>query len=598
MQLSEHLWRVEDTCNVYVVAGPDGCACVDFGAGRALELPAMRAAGPLRDVLLTHHHRDQAQSLPLAVAAGARVWAPHAERALLDDVEAHWQARELLGSYNPRQDRFALAEPVPVAGTLRDYEDYSFAGHSFTVVPTPGHTPGSLSLLATLDGRRVAFTGDLIAGPGQLWSLAATQWSYGGGEGLAATVLSLLDLKARRLELLLPSHGEPIAEVDAAIDLTVERLWALIQARQQKNLRLFALLEAPYAQLSEHLLWNRTSMANSYALLSRGGKALLFDFGYDFATGVPAGADRAARRPWLYSIPALKARYGVTQIEAVVPTHYHDDHVAGCNLLRDREGAQVWAAESFADILERPADHDLPCLWHEPIAVERRLPLGVPIAWEEHRFTLHPLPGHTRHAVAISLEVDGRRALITGDQYGGGGTIINYVYAAGFGPDDYAASAALLRRLAPDLVLSGHGAPLEPGPGYLDALAARGEALARLHRELLPPEALAWDGGGFAATIAPYQLAARAGEPAELRVTVRNPHPRPALAEVRLSAPAGWLVPGAITLALPPHGEAAAPLALTPAGQARRARVLADITLDGRPLGQQAECLVTVRDEG
>lgn len=598
MHLSEHLIRVQDTCNVYVLAGPDGCACVDFGAGRALELPELRGAGRLTDVLMTHHHRDQAQGLPRAVAAGARVWAPHAERALFDDVDAHWQARPLLNSYNPRQDRFALAEPVPVAGTLCDYAGYSFAGHSFTVIPTPGHTPGSLSLLATVDGRRVAFTGDLIAGPGQVWSLAATQWSYGGGEGLAATILSLLDLRARRPELLLPSHGEPIAEVEAAIDLTVERLGALIQARRRYNLRLFALLEEPYARLGEHLLWNRTSMANSYALLSRSGKALLFDFGYDFATGFPAGADRASRRPWLYTISALKARYGVRQIEAVIPTHPHDDHVAGCNLLREFEGAQVWAAESFADILEAPASFDLPCLWYDPIPVARRLPLGVPIAWEEHRFTLHPLPGHARHAVAISLEVDGRRVLITGDQYGVDGTVVNYVYPAGFGPGDYAASAALYRRCAPDLILSGHDAPLEPGPDYFELLERRGAALERLHRELLPPGPLAWDGGGPAATIAPYQLAAHLGAPAELRVTLRNPHPRPAQAVVRLLAPAGWAVPGPATVKLPPAGEAAATLAVTPAGPARRARVVAEITLDGQPLGQQAECLVTVKDEG
>jgi glyoxylase-like metal-dependent hydrolase (beta-lactamase superfamily II) len=591
MQLSEHLWRVEDTCNVYVVAGGDGCVCVDFGAGRVLGLPA---AARITDVLMTHHHRDQAQGLPLAVAAGARVWAPHAERELFEAADERWQARELLNSYNSRQDRFALAEAVPLAGTLRDYAGYSFAGRRFIVLPTPGHTPGSLSLLAELDGRPVAFTGDLISGPGQVWSLAATQWSYNGAEGLAAMILSLLDLKARRPALLLPSHGDPIGDVDAAIDLTVERLWALIQARQQKNLRLFELREAPYARLSPHLLWNRTSMANSYALLSRSGAALLFDFGYDFATGTPAGADRAARRPWLATIPALKERFGVARVAAVVPTHPHDDHVAGCNLLRDVEGAEVWAADCFADVLERPADHNLPCLWYEPIPVDRRLPLGVPIAWEEHRFTLHPLPGHARHAVAISLEVDGRRVLISGDQYHGGGAVVNYVYPAGFGPDDYAASAALFRRLAPDLILSGHDDPLTPGPELFAALDRRGEELARLHRALLPPEALAWDGGGCAAAIAPYQLSAAAGAPVALRVTVRNPYPRPARAELRLSVPAGWRCEQPAALALPPSGEATASVAVVPAGPARRARVVADLSLDGRPLGQQAECLITV----
>lgn len=596
MRLSANLWCVEDSCNVYVVGGA-APVCVDFGTGLALDAGLLRAAGGPAHVLMTHHHRDQGQGLPLAAAAGAQIWAPHQEQDLFAAVDAHWQAREIANNYNTRQDRFSLLEPVPLAGTLRDYAAYDFGGRRFEVLPTPGHTVGSVSLLSAIDGRLVAFTGDLIAGPGQLWSLAATQWSYNGGEGLVATILSLLALKERRPDLLLPSHGPPITAVDQAIDLTVERLLELVRLRGH-NPRLLQFREQPYLALSERLLWNRTSMAYGYVLLSRSGRAMLFDFGYDFIPGaaIAAGSDRAARRPWLYTLPALKRQFGVREISAVVPTHAHDDHVAGLNLLRDAESAAVWAAAPYADILQNPHDYDLPCLWHDPIAVDRVLPLEQPISWEEHTFTLYALPGHARHAVAISLEVDGRRVLIAGDQHGGDGVTANYVYQNGFGADDYRASAALYGRLGPELILSGHFPPQEAGPGFFEELERRGESLARLHRALLPARLPDPAAAELVARIRPYVTMTRPGRPVELRVTVRNPGDRPAWAEVALSTPPGWepATPrGAVRL--PPGDEGAVSFRITPHGPpTRRARVAADVTIDGRPLGQQAEALISI----
>jgi glyoxylase-like metal-dependent hydrolase (beta-lactamase superfamily II) len=602
-QLSAHLWRIPDSCNVYLITGERGTVCVDFGTGLALGHPAFQEHHGAFIVLVTHHHRDQVQGLPEAIVLGGRAWVPHTEQDMFRAVDEHWQARALFNDYNMRQDRFSLLDRIPIEGTLRDYASYSFYGHTFEVLPTPGHTVGSLSLLAEIDGRRVAFTGDLIAAPGKIWSLAATQWTYNEGEGLAATILSLLALKARRPELLLPSHGEPIADVDEAIDRTVARLETLIEARKQKNRKLSMLRAEPYVALSPHLLWNRTSLAYSYVLLADNGKALFFDFGYDFSIGLAAGADRAARRPWLYSLPALKAGFGVREIGAVIPTHYHDDHVAGINLLREVEGTAVWLAENFADVLARPDDYNLPCLWYDPVPADRVLPLGQPIEWEGYTLTLHPLHGHTTYAVAISLEVDGRRVVVAGDQYQASEqllapTLWNYVYRNGFALDDYRASAALFRRLDPQLVLTGHWRPFAVQPDYFASLDEQGETLARLHRDLLLDADLAGDPEEGIALIRPYQLTAQAGEAIELHVTVRNPHPTATRAELRLALPDGWEVAEeAIGVALPPTGEATRAFHVTPHGPpARRTRIAVDVALDGKPLGQQAECLISVRE--
>lgn len=602
-QISENLFCYEDTCNVYIVRYQQQAVLIDFGSGDVLQHLDSIGIQQVTDVLMTHHHRDQGQGLHRAAEAGINIWVPHTEQDLFWQVDAHWQGREIYNNYNMRQDRFSLLEPVPIAGTLLDYETRQFAGCDFLVVPTPGHTTGAVTLMATLDGQRLAFSGDLIAAPGKLWSLAATQWSYNGAEGVAATVASLLDLKQRQPDLLLPSHGQPMQAPEAAIDLLVERCWQLLQVRGH-NLRLFELRDRPYEAITPHLLKHRASMANSYVLLSESRKALYFDFGYDFITGMPLGSDRASRRPWLYTIPALRQQFGVETIDVAIPTHFHDDHVAGLNLLRRVEGAQVWAADLFADILENPARYDLPCLWYDPIPVDRRLPLQTPIQWEEYTLTLYPLPGHTRYAVAIAFEVDGQKVLVSGDQYqGNDGLELNYVYANEFQIDDYVHSAALYRRLQPDLILTGHWEPLRVTPGYYDRLDQLGAELARLHRELLP-ENPDMGAQGFVARIQPYQVTAHSGEQIALDVAVHNPLPHPVQVALELVVPAGWqIIPqdGAGTSATLQLAAGAAQMVrfgvMAPAGsRARRVRVAVDVTVDGRRFGQQAEALVTIVD--
>lgn len=567
-----------DTCHVYLLPNGREAVLIDCGDGSVLDRLPEFGVERITDVLMTHHHRDQAQGLARLAGAGARIWVPEAEADLFRAVDAHWQAREIYNSYNNREDRFSLLEPVPIAGVLKDYHTYKFGGREFQVVPTPGHTTGSISLITD----RRAFVGDLIAGPGKVWSLAATQWTYNGGEGIPGTILSLLDLKERNLVQLLPSHGVIMDDPQAAIDLTVERLTGLRDLRRQ-NPRLFTLREKPYEPITPHLLKNRTSMSNGYVLLSRSGKALLIDFGYDFLFGHAYGADRASRRPWLYTIPALKRQYGVSRIDAVVPTHYHDDHVAGCNLLRAVEGTQVWAAVNFADILERPAHYDLPCLWYDPIAVDRVLPLGEPVRWEEYELTLYPLPGHTLHAVAILFTVDGKKVMATGDQWAGNGTELNYVYKNRFSAADYRLTGELLQQVQPDLIISGHWDPIAVTPAFTGQLISLGARLEELHRELL-------FAGPVDVSIQPYQAMTRPGE--AVAVTVRVPGGESA--RVRLAVPQGWTAEPAEADGTDIFGFTVTP----PAGlTVRRARIAADVTLGGRRLGQAAEALITVANQ-
>jgi glyoxylase-like metal-dependent hydrolase (beta-lactamase superfamily II) len=602
VQVEPNVFRFPDTVNVYLIRRGRTAVLIDFGSGDVLDHLDEFAVDRVTDVLLTHHHRDVTQGLARARAAGVRIWAPATERDLIAAADEHWQMRPLDNIYDLREDRFTVLEDVPVDGLVAEYRTRRYGDVEVLAVPSPGHTPGSVSYIVETDGRRLAFTGDLIAAPGKVWSLAATQWTYTGIEGLGSTILSGLDLLDREPERLLPAHGEPIDEPADAIRLLNDRLQALINLRSPEW-QLAALRERPYLEISSHLLRNRTSVSNSYALLSDSGAALLIDFGYDFTTGLPAGTDRSSRRPWLETIPALKREHGVERIEVAIPTHYHDDHVAGFNLLRDVEGTEVWAAENMVPILEDPHRFDLPCLWYDPIPVDRQLAFGRPFRWHEYELTVHPLPGHTLFAAAIEFEVDGRRVVATGDQQDGRWVagerpeFLNYQYRNGFRFDDFRDSAELYRRLQPDLLISGHWLPRRVTDDYLEHLLEAGTELARLHRELLTLEVVDFGAGGFGARIEPYRSEVRPGSSLDLEVIVRNPFARVDEAEVVLALPAGWTAePLARRTSVEALGESRLAFCIR-AGPAvtRRARIAADLTVGGVRFGQQAEALVTVR---
>ncbi|MBW6472115.1 MAG: MBL fold metallo-hydrolase [Anaerolineaceae bacterium] len=598
VKISSNLYLYKNTCHVYIICQGESAVLIDFGDGSVLEFLEDLGIKEVTAVLMTHHHRDQAQGLQKAVDAGIPIWVPEIEQDLFSQVDWHWQARNILNNYNVREDRFSLLHSVLVSGLLRDYEHYDFSGINIEVVPTPGHTPGSISLIARIDGKQTCFVGDLIAGPGKLWSLAATQWTYNGAEGVVYSILSLLKLKREGVELLLPSHGEIIENTEAAIDLLIARLYSLLLDRGEfKNL--LKKTENPFLQITPHVYRNVTSEANSYVIISDSGKAMIIDYGYDFVGGMAAGTDRASRRPWLYTISILKENYGVQTIDVVLPTHYHDDHVAGINLLQRVEGASVWAPENFADILKHPHDYNLPCLWYDPIEPDEILPLEKTIQWEEFKITCYPLPGHTRYAVAILLAADDKRILFSGDHYQGEeGLIWNYVYQNRYDLYDYLETADLYQKINPDIILSGHWSALNVKEGYFQKIKERAEKLVEHHRNILMLESENPGIEGFIARISPYQVQKKPGESVHYQCEIMNPMDSGQLIKTSLVLPEGWeAIPARIEKIVKAHQKVTLDFHVQiPDGQepSRRIRIALEVTVGTRLFGQQAEALITI----
>src|SRR3954470_10959388 len=67
VKLSDNLFLLEDTCNVYLIRRNDRALIIDFGSGKILQHLRDLGISQIDWIFHTHHHRDQAQGDHLAV---------------------------------------------------------------------------------------------------------------------------------------------------------------------------------------------------------------------------------------------------------------------------------------------------------------------------------------------------------------------------------------------------------------------------------------------------------------------------------------------------------------------------------------------------
>ena len=211
-KLLANLYLLEDTCNVYLVKNGSHGVLIDFGSGRILDYLPQLGVSKIDWILHTHHHRDQAQGDAQAVRQRIPIAVPAHERHLFEEAENFWRNRRIYHLYYTRNDFFTLTHNIPVAGLLRDYDTFRSGDLEVFVLPSPGHTLGSVTLMASVDGQKVAFSGDLMHSPGKIQTIYDLQVTYGMHEGVDFSVYSLSRLAELKPQLLWPSHGEPISD--------------------------------------------------------------------------------------------------------------------------------------------------------------------------------------------------------------------------------------------------------------------------------------------------------------------------------------------------------------------------------------------------
>ncbi len=597
-KLSEHLCLFEDTCNVYALVHDGEAVLVDFGSGAALDHLGEIGVQRVRAILHTHHHRDGCQGDPRAAAGGIPIWVPEHERRLFDQAEIFWSTKQLYDMYNVRNTYFSLTRNVPVAGVLEDFGTWAWGPYKFTILPTPGHTLGSLSLLATVDGKRVAFTGDLLFAPGKVLTMYDMQYNYGAVDGVEAAILSLGNLGRREPQLLCPSHGEPMTEVETALRKTRENLASFYRLMSNGMLPVD---EIDFVPVLPHLLAATYACAYFYVITSDSGNALLVDFGApNFSLFPPANKyfeDGERMRFMEHSLERLRNQYGVQKIEAVLPSHYHDDHINGIPYLQKQLGVECWCYENMREILEHPRGELIGCVLPTPIGVARTFRDGERLNWEGLEFTIHYTPGHADYHMGMFGGIDGHSVAFSGDNiFPLSASTPSLIYRNHVHKTSHQQTARIYQTYLPDILCTGHDLQREVKPSVYGKFAQKASQMTQLFEMLLPGEANfglepSW------VQIYPYQSLARPGDALALQIRMTNFLDRPAEAEVCLALPAGWSSnPAKLELSLAPRDRYIAAVTVQIPEDYHfpypRVAIAADVTFDGRRFGQIAEATV------
>ena len=207
------------TSNTYLIQGDGGCILVDAGNPRQekrffrhLGQYGLRP-GDVKLIVVTHVHFDHVGSLA-AIKAACRcpVMVHEKEYRLLKEAELVFPpgtnlsgkgtslvANRLLG-YPPIMKGFKFAPveaEIVVAGEV-SLEEFGVAGR---IIPTPGHSAGSLSVLLA-DGQ--AFVGDLTANYAPLGLSSAFPPFAEDGDELLESWMKLLEAGAKTIA---PGHG-------------------------------------------------------------------------------------------------------------------------------------------------------------------------------------------------------------------------------------------------------------------------------------------------------------------------------------------------------------------------------------------------------
>ena len=600
-QLSPNLYRYRDTCNVYLLKDGERGLLIDFGSGGVLDHLAEAGVREVEWVLHTHHHRDQCQGDSLLAERGIPIAVPEREAALFAEADAFWRLKKIYDNYDVSSVGFSLPRSVPVDRRLRDYELFGWRRYQIQVVPTPGHTKGSISFLAEVDGQRVGFCGDLIAESGKLHSIHDLQWQYGMPDAVGAALHSVTLLAGKGLQRLLPSHGRPMPDPPAALGQLANGLRRLyeLQAELRKN-RVWPVwphaVDQPKTQVLPHLWANSLLVANCYALLAEDGRALLLDYGF------PSRDHLAADLRFVeHSLDELRLVAGLTRVEAVIPSHYHAEHLAGLPWLQQTQGTQAWIFENFAEIVANPSGFNLPGLWPRPIRVDRTLADGGSVSWEGFDFDVFHLPGHTWWALGLFGVIDGTRVAFTGDNLLAGAIsplrAAAPIYRNKMLVDSIAVGVRRLMELEPELLLTGHTGAMRIDRRMLDDCHTWAKELEGVFTTLVAvPDEVNFALDPSFATLFPYRTRAWPGQLLGFDLRVTNHSPRPAALRASLALPPGWeFKPAVVEREVAGGASVGLRFSLVVPDDASGRNVLcADLTLGERRWGQVAEALVDV----
>lgn len=241
----------------WLLAGDDGHTLVDTGMDTPPARGALRHGAErlgvtprsLRHVVLTHAHIDHyGLAGPVRAWSGARVYMHEREEALIRAFVDGWPA-ERAGAAGEFAALGVPPEVVPqlVAATDRIHAQYEEfrpdellsgergalpGGGGWEWMLTPGHSPGHVSVYHP--ERRILIAGDHVL-PRISPNVGADRYVP---DPLTEYLASLGRVRELPVDLVLPSHGAPFAELAGRVD-------GIVAHHDERNTRVIALLARP-----------------------------------------------------------------------------------------------------------------------------------------------------------------------------------------------------------------------------------------------------------------------------------------------------------------------------------------------------------------
>lgn len=147
--------------NCYIVRHEGQCLVVDPGAQPQRIITELRGS-KVAAIVLTHRHWDHVGALPALVRhSGAPVLAHHLDAGRVFGLEDNgYVPRELIEDHAR-----ALEEGMTCTRPLEDGDSVQLGSLGFSVIHSPGHTPGSLCLYCPQE--KVLFAGDTLFAGGR-----------------------------------------------------------------------------------------------------------------------------------------------------------------------------------------------------------------------------------------------------------------------------------------------------------------------------------------------------------------------------------------------------------------------------------------------
>jgi glyoxylase-like metal-dependent hydrolase (beta-lactamase superfamily II) len=179
--------------NCYIAAASEaaeGVIVIDPG-DRCEKILAKLAGRQVYAIILTHRHSDHtAAASQLAAATGAPIYAHELDADAIEFPKEHYP------KFSPEK-----REPPKLARRLRDGDVIEHGGIRLEVISTPGHSSGSICLLARED--MILFSGDtLFEG-----TTGRTDFETGSPAEMHASLRRLAQLDDG--VLVLPGHDRP-----------------------------------------------------------------------------------------------------------------------------------------------------------------------------------------------------------------------------------------------------------------------------------------------------------------------------------------------------------------------------------------------------